>query len=184
MRYATALLTKPTVTVAPIALMFCAAVLSVLTVDPGQLVEERFKAALSDHNATEVPVAVAAARANTGGPVAGSEAYWLGTPDTHHSSIANAVQPVVWAPPVAIGDRVRLSDASGTAKTLEVVRIEPLHRTATGNTKPASAETNSNATLWLVSCRDPADPETSIIRMIVDENTNLPWLRQARNQAL
>lgn len=140
---------------ASVPVVFCLTVLAGGTVavsDPNPLIEQGYGAALA---ASYAPQSGA-----QGAPAPGSEAYWL---SQGYGSPAGAVQiePVSWTAPVAKGEQIVVGTGD-QARTLAVVAVDLVPETTT------RIDSAFSGARFLVSCRDPADPDGRLIRVVVE----------------
>lgn len=182
---------------APVAAVFSLTLTSMALLNPERLVADRFERALAG-SLPATAMTVAATREITSPaapkslatpmkstPVAGSEAYWLGS----NSRTANApapVEKVTWTAPTRPGDRFTLS-AGREVQTMVVTQVRelPTLNATVTPTESLSAEIPAPATpQWMVSFRQLADPDAPLLHLIVDGAAGLPWTRDTPDRVL
>ena len=97
--------------------------------------------------------------------VAGSEEFWL----THLVHDAGGAV----TKPVAVGDRITIN-SSGRERVLHVVTVDKLD----SQVLPISSERPTP--LLLVTCRDPANPESRPVRFLMEAGDEFPALSSAK----
>lgn len=97
-------------------------------------------------------------------PIAGSEAFWLGKPES-----TGAVKPVAFVNPrLAVGSRYRFGGGSET-RTLEVTAVRALDIASGGDDQMPAAPV-------LVTFKDVSSPAGAPIRMLLDSHAPLAGL--------
>lgn len=182
---------------APVAAVFSLTLASIALLNPERLVADRFERALAGSlPATAMTVAATREVASPAfpnslatpmksTPVAGSEAYWLGS----NSRTANApapVEKVTWTAPARPGDRFTLS-AGREAQAMVVTQVRELptlNATVTPTESPSTEIPAPATPQWIVSFRQLADPDAPLLHLIVDGTAGLPWTRHTPDRAL
>lgn len=148
-------------------LVFATGLLAVLAANPTHWLQSGFESAI---NASSKNQHLAHTRRTLKSPIAGSEDYWLGTPNL--ATRSDLIRPATWRSPVVKGDRFKISSGS-TEREYEVIRVEPFVSKLSSDT---SGTTANAMTPILVTCQATDGGKTDLIKFVVDKNTELPWM--------
>lgn len=146
--------------------LFTAGLLAVALTNPNAWLQSGFEAAI---NGSGTPSQVTAAQSKWTQPVAGSEAYWLGSNPTAPNH--DLIQPAHWRSSIAQGDRFSIS-SHGKQREFEVIAIEPLLN-STGQQHRRADDVLKNQLIVVCRTTDTDHPET--LRFLMDADAPLPW---------
>jgi len=156
-------------------LLFASGLLAVTAANPATWLQSGFEAAINGGAGNQT---FASAQRSSTSPIAGSEDYWLGTPNAS-STDKSMIQPATWQSPVAKGDRFKISSGS-QAREFRVISIEPLS-TSLNPSIASDGATNPEQLLVICHATDASHPET--IKFVVDARSGLPWMTPSARTA-